>query len=184
MRRRQITQTASQTHNGLSEPTPLVSHEHHPKQSQGNSRTDSIGRVLLQSTTENPDAATRAGGLASAGTSHTKAAHAAQSLNTNQQAIESLVNYNIKTAKNPLYKSSKADRGLRPVLNDYPASHPQRAHASSFKGDAKDLGQSKSMGTALLKHKIQSHLKNRLLTPLKEQRLKDSKKQSHRNADD
>ena len=70
---------------------------------------------------------------------------------------------------------------MRPALNDFPASHPQRANASSFKNDGKDLGQSKSMGTALLKHKIQSHLKNRLLTPLKDQRPKENRKQTQRN---
>lgn len=132
---------------------------------------------MHQSTTDNPDSLTKCGGLESS-TTNTHGAQAARSLNANQQAIDSLVNYNMKTAHNPLYKSSKADKTMRPVLNDFPASQPTRATAVSFKNDSKDLGQSKSMGTALMKHKIQSHLKNRLLTPLKDQRQREARKES------
>lgn len=173
VRRRQITQTASQAPNDLStEPNNFLASPTEPrnKQSLGNSRTDSIGRAIHQSMTDNPDSITKCGEPESRA-SNRNGVQAAQSVNANQQAMESLLNLNLKTAKNPLYKSSKGDRSMRPMLNDFPANHPQRAKVVPFKDDAKsDLGQSKSAGTALLKHKIQSHLKNRLLTPLKDQR--------------
>lgn len=147
----------------------------HVKHSMRDSRTDSIGNILQQSTAD--DAITYKSKYReqqTTGKSSTNVTVGAQSLKTNQIAIEPLVNYNISTVKNPLYKSSK-NRGFRPVLNDFPSHQVDRAHAHSFKGGSRgnrDLGQSKSVGTALLKHKMQSHLKNRLLTPIKDQALK------------